>query len=123
MLMLRVFVLTRLHIHLDQPFPNKMGEHFLHYDNYGGAFHLHVLETEKVDHINLILNNISERIGDLNIKQMQGILQRATFGLNPLYKRIIIIKEIYFEITNEVRSFPFKGKADKASGEICPSKI
>ena len=69
-----------------------MGEHFLHYGNYGGAFHLHVLETEKVDHINLILNNISERTaGELNIKQTQGILQRATFGLNPLYQRIIII--------------------------------
>ena len=93
-----------------------MGEHFLHYSNYGGAFHLHVLETEKVDHINLILNNISERIGELNIKQMQGTLWRATSGLNPLYQRIIIIKEICFENTSEVRSFFFKGKADKASG-------
>ena len=72
-----------------------MGEHFLHYGNYGGAFHLHVLETEKVDRINLILNNISERIGKLNIKQMQGTLWRTSVGLNPLYQRIIIIRDLF----------------------------
>ena len=49
---------------------------------------------------------------------MKGILQRVTFGLNPLYQTIIIIKEIYFENTNKVRSLLVTLRtAEKASGK------
>ena len=48
--MLGVCLLTLFDIRVNQLFPYKMGEHFLYCGNYSGAFHLHVLGTEKVEH-------------------------------------------------------------------------